>query len=118
MTYQNAVTTNGEICTRSSSSRTEFATIYSYDAGAKEITLVDALTTFHYGQEKTYNYVAADLSVIESYTVNLVAEVGLLTRNIKIQGAMTADNVKNEYGATIMLSSPGDETSVGRIEHV
>ena len=43
------------------------------------------------------------------------AEVGLLTRNVKIQGDPSSRN--NKYGAHIMVHSPGDETSVARIEN-
>jgi hypothetical protein len=44
------------------------------------------------------------------------AEVGLLTRNLIFQGDPTSE--ANQYGAHIMLHSPGDETSIGRIENV
>lgn len=45
------------------------------------------------------------------------AEVGLLTRNIIYRGDPETTTA-NQYGATIMLHSPGDETSVGRVEYV
>ena len=48
-------------------------------------------------------------------SVNLVGEVGLLTRNVKFQGA---DAEATQYGAHIMLSSVGDESTAGRIEFV
>ena len=44
------------------------------------------------------------------------AEVGLLTRNLLFRGDPTSE--ANQYGAHIMLHSPGDETSIGRIENV
>lgn len=44
-------------------------------------------------------------------------EVGLLTRNIVYRGD-PEDSKKYLYGAHIMLHSPGDGTSEGRIEYV
>lgn len=44
------------------------------------------------------------------------AEVGLLTRNVKYQGDPET-SLQNQYGATIMLHSPGDESVIGRISH-
>jgi hypothetical protein len=43
------------------------------------------------------------------------AEVGLLTRNVRYQGDDTS--AANQYGAHIMLASPGDESVIGRIEN-
>ena len=45
------------------------------------------------------------------------AEVGLLTRNVKFQGN-PLDSAENQYGAHIMIHSPGDESCIGRIENV
>ena len=49
--------------------------------------------------------------------IEMRAEVGLLTRNIIYRGDPETTTA-NQYGATIMLHSPGDETSVGRVEYV
>ena len=49
--------------------------------------------------------------------IEMRAEVGLLTRNIKFQGDEEYTAI-NQYGASIMLHSPGDETSAGRVEYV
>ena len=58
----------------------------------------------------------SDGNTVKSTTkVNLVGEVGLLSRNVKFQGA---DAESTKYGAHIMLSSPGDGTSSARIENV
>ena len=43
------------------------------------------------------------------------AEVGLLSRNVVYQGDDTSED--NQYGAHIMLHSPGDESVIGRIEN-
>jgi len=45
------------------------------------------------------------------------AEVGLLTRNVVYRGDPET-SAKNMYGAHIMLHSPGDESSVGRIDNI
>lgn len=45
------------------------------------------------------------------------AEVGLLTRNVVFRGDEETSN-DNLYGAHIMIHSPGDESSVGRIEYI
>jgi len=45
------------------------------------------------------------------------AEVGLLTRNVLFRGDPETSNV-NQYGAHIMIHSPGDESSIGRICYV
>jgi len=52
-----------------------------------------------------------------SETIEMRAEVGLLTRNIVYRGDPET-SAKNQYGAHIMLHSPGDESSIGRIEYV
>ena len=49
-------------------------------------------------------------------SIDMRAEVGVLTRNVRIKGS--DDTVEDEFGVHIMLYSPGDETSVGRIENL
>jgi cell migration-inducing and hyaluronan-binding protein len=49
-------------------------------------------------------------------TNELRAEVGLLSRNIIFQGDPET-SAENQYGATIMLHSPQDESSIGRISY-
>jgi len=44
------------------------------------------------------------------------AEVGLLTRNVKYQGDSTSP--ENQYGAVIIMHSPGDETTAARIDSI
>ena len=44
------------------------------------------------------------------------AEVGLLSRNLKFQGDL-ATSAQDQYGAHILIHSPGDETSIGRISN-
>jgi hypothetical protein len=49
--------------------------------------------------------------------VEIRAEVGLLTRNVKYRGDPRT-SARNQYGAHILVHSPGDETTVGRIGYV
>ena len=44
------------------------------------------------------------------------AELGVLTHKVKFQG--DEDSQDNQYGAHIMLHSPGDESVEGRIENI
>jgi hypothetical protein len=75
----------------------------------------------HHGAAKSYQY--NDCSQVgepslTTYTTNFVAEVGLLSRLIHFGGDITEATINDQYGAQIMLHSPGDERSVGRIEGV
>ena len=49
--------------------------------------------------------------------IEMRAEVGLLTRNVKYQGDPET-SAENQYGAVIILHSPGDETTIGRIDGI
>jgi len=44
------------------------------------------------------------------------AEVGLLSRNVKLQG--DSSSVENQYGATVFLHSMGDDSLTARLENV
>ena len=91
-------------------------TIQSVDPAQNKVTLKSNLVYNHYGAEDTYTlYKGTTQNVKSTRSVNLVAEVGLLTRNVKFQGH---DAEASQYGAHIMLSSPGDDSSIGRIEFV
>lgn len=61
-----------------------------------------------------YKHYAATETYGTSDFIDMRAEVGLLTRNVKYRGDPET-SAKNKYGAHIMLHSPGDESSVGRI---
>lgn len=50
-------------------------------------------------------------------TLTIRAEVCLMSHNIVYRGDPETSS-KNRFGAHIMLHSPGDETSVGRIENI
>ena len=71
-----------------------------------EITFTAGLKYKHYAATETYG----------SSSIDMRAEVGLLTRNIKICGS--DDSLATQYGVHVMLFSPGNESSVGRIENL
>lgn len=68
--------------------------------------IADALSFDHKGE----------LNIYEDIEVPMRAEVGLLSRNIVFQG--DASSFENNFGATLMVMSTGDESSVSRIEYV
>jgi hypothetical protein len=45
------------------------------------------------------------------------AEVGLLTRNVVFRGDPET-SFDQQYGATIFMHSPGDDSVIGRLSHV
>lgn len=70
------------------------------------ITFAEPLEWEHYAGVQTFG---AD-------TLEMRAEVGLLSRNVVYRGDPET-SATNQYGAHIMLHSPGDESVVGRIEN-
>ena len=87
------------------------------NSGTKTLLTLDRNLEYkHYSGSKSYtgsNGVNADMTK----TLEMRAEVGLLTRNIVFKGA-DADSIKKRYGAHIMLHSPGDDSLTGRISYV
>lgn len=75
--------------------------------GKSTLTLDKALKYKHYAAVETHG---AD-------TLTIRAEVCLMTRNIIYRGDPETSS-KNQFGAHIMLHSPGDESVVGRIENL
>jgi hypothetical protein len=71
------------------------------------LELDSALECHHYAGSVSYG----------SDTLEMRAEVGLLTRNVKYQGDEDT-SADNEFGAHIMLHSEGDESLTGRFEYV
>lgn len=59
----------------------------------------------------------ADTEYYDDLFIDMRAEVGLLTRNVKFQGDKEYSE-ENQYGGQIMIHSDGDETSQARIAHV
>lgn len=70
------------------------------------ITFAEALEYKHYAGEETFG----------DHKLVMRAEVGLLSRNVKYRGDPETSAL-NQYGAHIMLASPGNESVVGKIEN-
>eukprot|EP00345_Euplotes_harpa_P013185 CAMPEP_0168338794 /NCGR_PEP_ID=MMETSP0213-20121227/13070_1 /TAXON_ID=151035 /ORGANISM="Euplotes harpa, Strain FSP1.4" /LENGTH=178 /DNA_ID=CAMNT_0008344687 /DNA_START=1 /DNA_END=534 /DNA_ORIENTATION=+ len=87
------------------------------NSGTKTVLTLNTTTVYkHYSGSKTYtgsNGVNPDMTK----TLEMRAEVGLLTRNVVFKGA-DDDSVANRYGAHIMLHSPGDESVIGRFSYI
>ena len=76
-------------------------------------TLINPVLSF--AEPLMYKHFAAT----ETYgadTIDMRAEVGLLTRNVVFRGDPQT-SAANRYGAHIMMASPGDESVRGRIEN-
>jgi hypothetical protein len=71
------------------------------------ITLDSPLKFQHYAAVETYG----------SDTIEMRAEVGLQTRNVVYRGDPETSK-DNQFGAHIMLHSPGDESLIGRIGYI
>jgi len=70
------------------------------------ITLNDTLNYNHYAGVETYG----------SHSLEMRAEVGLLSRNVVFRGDPETSG-SNRFGAHIMLHSHGDESLTGRVEY-
>jgi len=74
----------------------------------KHIIYIDRpLLWKHLGETRDYG---------NGYTIDMRAEVGLISRNVVVQG--DENSYRHEFGATIMMFSPGDESLIGRIENI
>ena len=83
----------------------EVRTILSIDATQKILTLDAPLAYKHYSNTDT----------LESDSIEMRAEVGCLSRNIKIRGS--EEGRSEEHGVHIMFHKGGDEACVGRLEN-
>lgn len=63
-----------------------------------------------------YKHYAATQSYGSTDTFDMRAEVGMLTRNIKIRGSQ--EGISTEHGVHIMLHKQGDDSCIGRIENL
>jgi hypothetical protein len=70
------------------------------------LTVSEAFAYKHYAATETYG----------SKTIDMRAEVGLLTRNVRVRGSDQGLDV--EHGATIMNFSHGDETTQARLSYI
>ncbi|MCX6182409.1 MAG: carbohydrate-binding protein [Bacteroidetes bacterium] len=92
------ITTTGrehDLDRKLSYTETEKRTITAVSADKKTITFSQALNYSHFGQLQTFS------NGTKSWTLDERAEVGLLTRNIKIQG--DASSEANMFGGQIMV---------------
>ena len=108
------------ICSsRRSWNESEQETIASVSPDGLTVTLVSNLTFPHTGVTKDYTRT----SPAKTWTADLRAEVGLLSRNITIQGAgdsITANHANQYFGAHIMIHGPmmGNPSGEGYIKGV
>jgi hypothetical protein len=96
------ITTTGrehDLDKKLSYTQTEKRTITSISADKKTITFSTPLNYAHFGQLQTYN------NGTKSWVLDERAEVGVLTRNIKIQG--DASSEANQFGGHIMAMGYG-----------
>jgi hypothetical protein len=61
------------------------------------------------------HYAGVDFYGVDGDYTEIRAEVGLLSRNIVYQGDPTTEDTM--YGAHILIHSPGDESTIGRIAY-
>jgi G8 domain len=78
--------------------QTEERTISAVSADGKTVTLMQALTHLHYGQLQTF----------EGKTLDSRAEVGLLTRNIVIEGDVQSST--DQFGGQVMIMGASSTT--------
>lgn len=75
-------------------------------SGNRKVSFADELLYKHYAGVQTFG----------DEQLEMRAEVGLLSRNVVFRGDEQTSS-QNKYGAQIMLSSHGNESSIGRIEN-
>ena len=75
------------------------------------ITIVENLKATHYGEIETY------VGKTREETIDLRGEIALMSRTIIYRGDPETSPT-NKFGAHILVHSPGDETSIGRISNV
>ena len=86
------------------------------NTGTKSILTLNTTTSYkHYSGLTTFTANNANNSPMTK-SLEMRAEVGLLTRNVVYKGA-DDDSIANKYGAHIMLHSPGDNSLTGRISY-
>jgi len=85
----------------------ETRTIIAVDPTKKILTLDKPFKYKHYAATETYG----------DETIDMRAEVGLLSRNVVFRGDPETSGA-NEYGATIFLHSPGDDSLTARLSYI
>jgi hypothetical protein len=82
-------------------------TISAIDSTKKIITLDQKLDFKHFAATETYG----------DQTIDMRAEVGLLSRNVVFRGDPET-SAANEYGANIFLHSNGDDSLTARLSYI
>ena len=82
--------------------------------GKTTLKLKGTTQYLHFAGSK--DYTGTNDNGSKTKTLEMRAEVGLLTRNVKYKGA-DDDSVAQQYGAHIMMHSSGDESLTGRISY-
>lgn len=85
----------------------EELTVASVTGGGKTVNLTSALEHWHCGTSKQYTRASDG----KTWTAELRAEVGLMTRNITIQGA--SDSTEDGFGAHIMVHGADTNMATG-----
>ena len=76
-------------------------------SNGNQITFEKPLKNRHFSHIETYGGI----------DMPMLCEVALLTRNVIYRGDPETSSI-NQYGAHIMIHSPGDESSIGRIDYI
>jgi len=87
----------------------------NYESEVRYITAVSG-NTFTLDEPLHYRHIS-EVPTYGDYEMPMQGEVALLTRNIVYRGE-TETSKDGQYGAHIMIHSPGDESSIGKIEYV
>jgi len=95
------------IATTSYSNEESETRIIKTITGGKLITFEDPLLYKHISESPSFGGVVMPMT----------CEVGLLSRNVIYRGYPETSST-NQYGAHIMIHSPGDESAIGRIEYI
>ncbi|MBX2856822.1 MAG: cadherin-like domain-containing protein [Rhodobacteraceae bacterium] len=83
----------------------EELTIVKIEDGGRKVTIDKPLEYMHYGETETYSNGKSGADA-KSWTLDMRAEVGLLSRNVTIQG--DADSAADGYGGHTMVMDGGE----------
>ena len=84
-------------------------------AERRKITAVSGNT---FTVDRSFNH--QHVSVVETYGTNelkMEAEVGLLTRNIKMKGDDSSTTIDGEYGSHLIIAGSGEKGTVGHVAY-
>jgi len=90
----------------------EISKIDNADPEKPILHFTEALTYRHYAEIYKPKNARDDKDFID-----MRCEVGVLSRNVRYRGN-PEDSVENQYGATIFMHSPGDDSLTNRLSNV